>query len=162
MKRALPWIICACLAPACARDHPPRTPADAEPALGELHVVPVPSGPRPEGEIQDSEASAALPGQHATSLSASSPRATRASSTSSAPQAKLTAAERRLRERIQRTLLARRSLSFTAKYLRVDVRGRDVTLRGRARTEGEKHEVQRLVERIDGVRRVDNQLAIID
>lgn len=162
MKRTLPWIIWLCLAPACARDPQPRTPDDVEPALGELRVVPVPTSPRPEGEIQDSEATAALPGHHATSRSTSSPRASRASSPNATPQASLTAAECRLRERIQRTLLARRSLSFTAKYLRVDVRHRDVTLRGRVRTESDKREVQRLVERIHGVRRVDNELAVVD
>jgi hypothetical protein len=70
--------------------------------------------------------------------------------------------EAELRERIQRTLAQDSSLSFTAKRVRVEIdRGR-VTLLGEVRTAREKNDVADLVERVSGVRRVHNRLAIID
>jgi hypothetical protein len=70
--------------------------------------------------------------------------------------------EAELRERIQRTLAQDNSLSFTAKRVRIEIdRGR-VTLLGEVRTAREKNEVADLVEKVSGVRRVHNRLAIID
>lgn len=70
--------------------------------------------------------------------------------------------ETELRERIQRTLAQDNSLSFTAKRVRIEIdRGR-VTLLGEVRTAREKNEVADLVEKVSGVRRVHNRLAIID
>lgn len=67
-----------------------------------------------------------------------------------------------LRARIQRTLLRDASLSFTAKRVRVEVEHGRVTLLGEVRTAHEKTEVEDLVQKVSGVRRVSNRLAIID
>jgi hypothetical protein len=70
--------------------------------------------------------------------------------------------EIQLRERVQRALLSRKSLSYTAQRISVAVSRRDVTLRGDVPTEREKGEIQHIVEGIEGVRRVHNELAVID
>ncbi|HEX6245427.1 MAG TPA: BON domain-containing protein [Polyangiales bacterium] len=76
--------------------------------------------------------------------------------------AKLTPEESALRERIQRRLLQDKSLSYTAQRVRLDVKRNEVTVQGEVRTAREKQEVEQLIESISGVRRVNNQLAVID
>ena len=69
---------------------------------------------------------------------------------------------RRLRERVQRALLTRKPLSYTAQHLSVRVHKGDVTLQGRVRTEREMSEVEKLVKLFAGVRHVRNEVALVD
>lgn len=81
---------------------------------------------------------------------------------SAAAPASLDKREADLRERIQRALLHSKELSYTAQRVRVEIEASDVTLRGEVRTAREKREVEQLIQRVSGVRRVNNALAVID
>jgi hypothetical protein len=70
--------------------------------------------------------------------------------------------ENELRERIQSRLLSEQKLSYTARRVRVEVSQNDVTVQGEVRTAREKSDVEQLIQHIEGVRRVNNQLAVID
>lgn len=70
--------------------------------------------------------------------------------------------EIQLRERIQEKLATTNGLSYTARHVSVGIEKQDVTLSGDVRNAREKNEVQALVERVQGVRRVKNQLAVVN
>ena len=139
---------------ACAHHQGAKT-APAPEELGTLHLVSVSPTPVSEGATPTSEAAPLVPQESPHSKGGQS--AVRTPSDSSP-----TPFERHLRERVQRALLARKSLSYTAQHLSVRVHKRDVTLRGRARTEQERSEVERLIARMHGVRHVRNQVVVID
>jgi hypothetical protein len=67
-----------------------------------------------------------------------------------------------LRERVQRALLNASSLSYTAKRVRVDVAQHEVTLRGEVRTSKERKELEEIVRALPGVKRLNNQVALIN
>jgi osmotically-inducible protein OsmY len=83
-----------------------------------------------------------------------------AGSVADAPQP--TREESALRERIQRRLSQEKRLSYTAQHVRLEVKQSDVTVQGEVRTAREKQDVAQIIESIAGVRRVNNQLAVIN
>lgn len=73
-----------------------------------------------------------------------------------------TPAETELRERVQRALLAKKSLSYNEKHVSIDVDAHTVTLRGEVRTAQEKLRVRDIVADVSGVKQVRNQLVVIN
>jgi hypothetical protein len=71
-------------------------------------------------------------------------------------------ADAELRERIQRALLQRSDLSYTARHARVKVEDRNVTVEGQARTEHERAEVEELIRGLRGVRDFKSELVVIN
>ncbi len=135
-----------------------------DPRLGTLEMANAPAAPRAElAEEAGKPSDEAKPAPRAIEPAAPTV-ATAPPGSALAPKPPESASkdEANLRERIQSTLMHDRSLSFTAKRVRVEIdRGR-VTLLGEVRTLREKNEVAELVHRVEGVRRVNNRLAIID
>jgi len=138
------------------------SPESGDPRLGNLEQV---GTPAPRAEVADQAKGRRDEKAAPRAIEPAAPTvATAPPGSALAPPPPETASkdEAELRERIQRTLSQDRSLSFTAKRVRVEVdRGR-VTLLGEVRTAREKNEVEDLVEKVSGVRRVKNRLAIID
>jgi len=136
--------------------------ASGDPNLGTLELVSHPATPRAELPHEVSGADKeGLPRPiepEAPTVVALPP----GSATPTPPREVASKSELELRERIQRTLLREPSLSFTAKRVRVEVEHDRVTLLGEVRTAREKSEVEDLVQKVSGVRRVKNQLAVID
>jgi hypothetical protein len=169
MRSMFLFAVCLLGGAACAHrsgssaETTPRTP---EP--GTIKVVPVAVAPQPEGETEAGEATAALVQQPELQSDPKPSRDPLVSPTADAagqpviPADPPSAQEVRLRERIQAALGRRKSLSFTAKHVSVQVNKSDVTLEGDVRTAHEKAEVQSIVEKIQGVGRVNNKLAVID
>ena len=144
------------------RQQPPAvTP---QPPAGTQQPPPAAQHARVAGDSADpSFAGAADPG----SAPVGSPTSAAGASdtTASAPSAAArtpTRQENELRERIQGRLLTEQGLSYTARRVRVEVSQHDVTLQGEVRTVREKSDVEQLIQQIEGVRRVNNQLAVID
>lgn len=138
------------------------SPEGGDPRLGDLEQV---GTPAPRAEVADETKGKRAEQAAPRAIEPAAPTvATAPPGSALAPPLPEAASkdEAELRERIQRTLSQDRSLSFTAKRVRVEVdRGR-VTLVGEVRTAREKNEVEELVEKVSGVRRVQNRLAIID
>lgn len=78
------------------------------------------------------------------------------------PGADISRADAELRERVQRALHNAGSLSYTAKHVQVDVTRRQVTLRGEVRTARERGELEQVVRALPGVKKLNNQVALID
>lgn len=76
--------------------------------------------------------------------------------------ADIAAADAELRERIQRSLLRREDLSYTARHVGVRVQDRNVTLQGRVRTAHERAEVEALIRQLEGIRSVESELVVIN
>jgi hypothetical protein len=167
MRPTLLFAICLLAGAACAH----RQSSKAEttrPEPGTMQVVPVSAAPRPEGQTAAGASTAALVQQpelksdpQPNSDPLVSPTAD-AAGDAVTPADPPSAQEVRLRERIQAALGRHKSLSFTAKHVSVEVDKSDVTLQGDVRTAHEKAEVQSIVEQIQGVRRVNNRLAVKD
>jgi len=138
------------------------SPESGDPRLGNLEQV---GTPAPRAEVADQAQGRRAEQAAPRVIEPAAPKVETAppgSALAPPPPEAASRDEAELRERIQRTLSQDRSLSFTAKRVRVEVdRGR-VTLLGEVRTAREKNEVADLVERVSGVRRVNNRLAIID
>jgi hypothetical protein len=169
MRRTFLIAVCLLTGSACAHGQRSKPEPGGTDELGSIQTVPVTTEPRPEAETGAADSTAALTPQPPQSKSEPQP--------SNDPLAHPTAdaagkpvtppdppsdGEVRLRERIQSALARSKSLSFTAKHVSVAVDDSDVTLEGDVRTAREKAEVQATVEKIQGVRRVHNKLAVID
>lgn len=157
---ALLLLTCACAHQSSGESFPVNKPAPIRHGddPGRLSVVPVQPAQEGPGQRDAARPSMALDAEtHGRASPELAPRG------ASKPQtAEETESELRLRERIQAELGRRASLSYTAQRVSVAVKRRNVVLSGDVRTEREKGEVQKIVESIDGVRRVTNQLAVID
>lgn len=166
MRPRFLFALCLLAGAACAHEAKPEPASAREP--GTIRVVPVAAAPRPEGETAAAASTAALvqkPEIRSDPQPSSDPLASPTADASGKPVTPAdppSAAEVRLRERIQAALGRRKSLSFTAKHVSIEVDKSDVTLQGDVRTAREKAEVQSIVEGIQGVRRVHNKLAVID
>jgi len=69
-------------------------------------------------------------------------------------------ADRKITQQIRQDLMSDKSLSFTAKNVKVITINGKVTLRGPVKSSGEKAKIAALAQRISGVTNVDNQLEI--
>jgi hypothetical protein len=131
-----------------------------DPNLGNLSLADAPAAPRAEAP-QEAGGTSASP--RAIEPAAPTVATTPPGSALTPPPPEAAGKdEAELRSRIQSTLLRNPSLSFTAKRVRVEVERGRVTLLGEVRTAREKSEVEELVERVSGVKRVTNRLAVID
>lgn len=133
--------------------------------LGQLQPTSTASAPRhepgaPDPQLTAGAARPTAPAANQSSDSQAAPGSPAQSAAADAPQ--LSREESALRERIQRRLLQDKRLSYTAQRVRLDVKRGDVTVQGEVRTAREKREVEEVIGNIAGVRRVDNQLAVID
>jgi osmotically-inducible protein OsmY len=139
-------------------------PARAEPRIGELELANAPAAPRAEAASTNGERSAGKSSAPRAIEPAAPTVATAPPGSALTPAAPEAASkdEAELRARIQSTLLRDANLSFTAKRVRVEIERGRVTLLGEVRTAREKNEVEDLVEKVSGVRRVTNRLAVID
>jgi BON domain len=167
MRPTLLFAICLLVGAACAHKQNPVPEAASAREPGTVEVVPVAAAPQTAGDAPAAESSAAL-------VQSPEPTAPKPSSdpllgptadASGQPEIRVappTAEEVRLRERIQTELGQQTTLSFTAKHVSVEVDRSDVTLEGDVRTAREKSDVQAIVEKIQGVRRVHNKLAVRD
>jgi hypothetical protein len=163
------------LSAACAhraRPAPTQVASESRPAretqpeeIGKLEVASIPTETRAEQPSQGQGLTYdALPppSQGAPQRTAGSARGEEPASAQAAAPASLDKREAELRERIQRALLQSKELSYTAQRVRLEIAASDVTLRGEVRTAREKREVEELIQRVSGVRRVNNALAVID
>lgn len=156
--RAVRWLAALALA-ACGHAQQPPPPASLSASeLGTLHTVPLTPSHESNPGLEASQRSMALGperGKQEPDPVATPP--------GEAPLARSESrAELQLRERIQRALGNHGSLSYTAQRVSVAVDNHTVTLAGDVRTEREKADVQAIVQRVQGVRRVENRLAVID
>lgn len=136
-----------------------------DPRLGELELVTAPATARAEsaGEVEATGAKDEVAQPRAIEPAAPTvATAPPGSAFTPPPDQTASKSEAELRERIQRTLQRDSSLSFTAKRVRVEVERGRVTLLGEVRSTHEKSEVEELVQKVSGVQRVRNQLAVID
>jgi hypothetical protein len=163
------------LSAACAhrsQSQPRQVASESRPAretapeeIGKLQVASVPTETRAEqpSESQGLTYDALPPPSDATpQRTAGSARGEEPTSAQATASASLDKREAELRERIQRALLQSKELSYTAQRVRLEIASSDVTLRGEVRTALEKREVEELIQRVSGVRRVNNALAVID
>lgn len=162
------WAACLLAGAGCA--HPQqatRAPGEGRDP-GNLQVVPLAAAPAPEGETAPAEPTAALtqePLLQSDPKPSSDPLNTATADAAGAPVVPPdppSESEVRLRERIQSALVRQKSLSYTAKHVSVAVDKSDVTLEGDVRTAREKADVQAIVEKVQGVRRVHNKLGVIN
>lgn len=162
MRRTILAAVGLILSTGCAHSHQPE-PAPAAPAPtasttgpnpGAMELVRVST--QEEGAADDARNTAALPPQPIES----SDQQLQATEVTEAR--KLAPNELALRQRVQSTLAARSELSYSARHITIDVQRRDVTLSGDVNNEREKTDVQALVERVKGVRRVNNELAVVN
>jgi BON domain len=167
MRPTLLFATCLLVGAACAHQQNPAPEAASAREPGIVAAAPVAAAPQPEGQAPPAESSAALvqsPEPSAPKPS-SDPLFGQSADASGQPVVRTdppTAEEVHLRERIQTELGQQPTLSFTAKHVSVQVDKSDVTLEGDVRTAREKSEVQSIVEKIQGVRRVHNKLAVRD
>lgn len=134
-----------------------------DPNLGNLQISDAPAAPR--AEVANPESGKAAADAQPRAIEPAAPTvATTPPGSALAPKAPAPASreEAELRERIQRSLLSDASLSFTAKRVHVEIERGRVTLLGEVRTAREKSEVEDVVQKVSGVRRVENRLAVID
>jgi hypothetical protein len=162
--------VAAAPAPASAKSQAlseaPQAPPDdghsGDPSLGNLQLANAPAAPRAEVANDSSDASKSAAPRVIEPAAPTVATAPPGSALTPPLPAAASKEEAELRERIQRTLLQHRNLSFTARRVRVEIERGRVTLLGEVRTTREKSEVEDLVQKVSGVRRVTNQLAIID
>jgi hypothetical protein len=165
MRPTFLFAICLLAGAACAHRQGSKTET-TRPDPGTMQMVPVSSAP--EGQTPAGASTAALvqqPELESDPQPSSDPLVSPTADGAGQPVTPAdppSAEEVRLRERIQAALGRHKSLSFTAKHVSVEVDKSDVTLQGDVRTAHEKAEVQSIVEQIQGVRRVNNRLAVKD
>jgi len=68
--------------------------------------------------------------------------------------------DRTITQKVRQAVVNDKDMSMNAKNIKIITSEGSVTLRGPVKTESEKTEIGTLVQRIDGVRKVDNQLEI--
>jgi hypothetical protein len=140
-------------------------PARPDPRLGDLELANAPAAPRAEvaagtnGERSAGKTSVPRAIEPAAPSVVTAPPG---SAYTAPPPEAASKDEAELRARIQSTLLRDEKLSFTAKRVRVEIERGRVTLLGEVRTAREKNEVEDLVQKVSGVHRVTNRLAVID
>lgn len=69
-------------------------------------------------------------------------------------------ADRTITQELRQAVVGSDALSMTAKNIKIITNGQVVTLRGPVKSEEEKAEIAAMARRIEGVKRVDNQLEI--
>jgi BON domain len=165
MRPTFLFAICL-LGTACAHSTSTSETSAREP--GTIQLVPVVAKPLPESQTPAGASTAALvqkPELTSDPKPSSDPLVSPTADAAGEPVTPAhppTGEEVQLRERIQAALGRRKSLSYTAQHVSVEVDKADVTLQGDVRTAREKAKVQSIVEQIQGVRRVHNRLAVID